>query len=127
MSVYTETENDVLALQRAGCRKAASPDLRGTGLVRDPPTRQEMMKDTGKKRNYFTVPVAIKKLEKREIVQQTDHQCRLHYAVTATQKDILKAFDLTATDIKEDAIAINDSLIQIAKRRAPNGTENDID
>ena len=86
-----------------------------------------LMKNSGKKRNYFTVPAAIRELEKIEIIQQTDRNYRLGRAVTATQKDILKAFNMTAANIKEEAIAINDELIQIAARRLQHGTQNDND
>ena len=88
---------------------------------------RKMVQNKGKKRNYFTVPAAIKELEKIEIIQQSDRNYRLSRAVTATQKDILKAFDMTAANIKEEAIAINEELIQIAARRLQHGTQNDID
>ena len=41
---------------------------------------------------------------------QSDGDYRLAYAVTATQKEILKAFDMTATNIREQAIGINEDL-----------------
>ena len=85
------------------------------------------MKNSGKKRNYFTVPSAIRELEKIEIIQQSDRNYRLGRAVTATQKDILKAFNMTAANIKEEAIAINDELIQITARRLQHGTQNSND
>ena len=87
---------------------------------------RKMVQNTGKRRNYYTVPAAIKELEKIEIIQQSDRNYRLSRSVTATQKDILKAFNMTATNIKEEAIAINDQLIQIAARRLQHGTQNDI-
>ena len=46
------------------------------------------------------------------------------FMITAAQKDILKAFNMTAANIKEEAIAINDELIQIATRRLQHGTQN---
>lgn len=85
------------------------------------------MKMTDKKRNYYTVPAAIKELEKIEIIQQADRNYRLNNAVTAKQKDILKAFNMTAANIKEEAIAINDQLVQIAARRLQHGSQNDND
>lgn len=88
---------------------------------------KSMVKNTGRKRNYFTVPAAIRELEKIEIIQQTDRNYRLGRAVTATQKDILKAFNMTAANIKEEAIAINDELIQIAARRLQHGSQNNND
>ena len=88
---------------------------------------KSMIKNTGRKRNYFTVPAAIRELEKIEINQQPDRNYRLSRTVTATQKDILKAFNMTAANINEEAIAINDELIQIAARRLQHGSQNNND
>jgi len=71
---------------------------------------KEQMRRSGKKQNFMTVPAAIRELEKIEIVRQTDKNYRLDHAVTATQKEILKAFNMTATNIKEQAIEINQDL-----------------
>ena len=71
---------------------------------------KEQMKELGKKPNYMTVPAAIKELEKIEMIRQSDGGYRLAYAVTATQKEILKAFNMTATNIREQAIGINEDL-----------------
>ena len=51
-----------------------------------------------KKQNYMTVPAAIKELEKIELLKGADNEYNLDYAVTATQKAILKAsgIDLVA-------------------------------
>ncbi|KAK9659826.1 hypothetical protein QE152_g41528 [Popillia japonica] len=68
------------------------------------------MRRNGKKQNFMTVPAAIRELEKIEIVRQTDKNYRLDHAVTATQKEILKAFNMTAANIKEQAIEINQEL-----------------
>ena len=71
----------------------------------------------GKKKNYMNVSAAIKELEKIEIVRQTDNNYRMSYAVTSTQKQILEAFGITAANINEQAIAINDDLIRDNSRR----------
>lgn len=71
---------------------------------------KEQMRRSGKKQNFMTVPAAIRELEKIEIVRQTDKNYRLDHAVTATQKEILKAFNITAANIKEQAIEINQDL-----------------
>ena len=57
----------------------------------------------GKKENYMTVPAAIRELNKIELIRQADGIYRLDHAVTATQKDILQAFNLTAEDVKKEA------------------------
>ena len=61
---------------------------------------KEEMKNLEKKPNYMTVPVALKELEKIEMVRQLDNVYRLDHAVTANQKTILNAFGLDANHIK---------------------------
>ncbi|MST82544.1 transposase [Lachnospiraceae bacterium Oil+RF-744-WCA-WT-13] len=70
----------------------------------------EQEKQSNKKRNYMTVPAAIRELEKIEIIQQPDHRYRLNYAVTATQKEILKAFGINEVNIKKWANEISAKL-----------------
>ena len=72
------------------------------------------MQKSGKK-NYMTVPAAIRELEKIELIRQSDLGYRMDYAVTATQKEILKAFNMTATNIRTQAAAMNEDLMQIEK------------
>lgn len=55
----------------------------------------------------MTVPAALKELEKIEMVRLTDNRYRLDHAVTATQKTILKAFDMNANVIKYQAQEIS--------------------
>lgn len=64
----------------------------------------------GRKLNYMTVPAAIKELEKIEMTRQTDNIYRLDHAVTATQKKILHAFDLTEKNIEYRAAWISEEL-----------------
>ena len=47
---------------------------------------KEQMQKNGKK-NYMTVPAAIRELEKIELIRQSDREYRMDYAVTATQKE----------------------------------------
>ncbi len=53
--------------------------------------------------NYMTVPAAILELEKIEMVRQTDGVYRMDHAVTATQKAILRAFDIDAEYVRREA------------------------
>lgn len=53
--------------------------------------------------NYMTVPAAIRELEKIEMVRQTDGVYRMDHAVTATQKAILRAFDIDAEYVQREA------------------------
>ena len=77
---------------------------------------KEQMNRAGKK-NYMTVPAAIRELEKIELIRQSDRGYRMDYAVTATQKEILKAFGMTASNVRTQAAAINDDLMAIEKDR----------
>lgn len=74
------------------------------------------MKRLGKKLNYMTVPAAIKELEKIEMTRQTDNIYRLDHAVTATQKKILKAFDLTGKNIEYRAAWISETLKTVMQK-----------
>lgn len=67
---------------------------------------KDRMRLTGKKENYMTVPAAIRELKKIEMIRQADGMYRLNYAVTATQKEILQAFNLTAADVKKESIEL---------------------
>ncbi len=65
------------------------------------------------KPNYMTVPAAIKELEKIEMIRGYDNVYRLDHAVTATQKTILGAFNLTENDVKKAARSISDRLAAV--------------
>ena len=71
---------------------------------------KEQMLKTHHKENYMTVPAAIRELEKIEIVRHIDPEHSMDYAVTATQKSILKAFDLAETNVRRQAAGINEDL-----------------
>ena len=64
---------------------------------------KDRMKELKKKKNYMTVPAALKELDKIEIIRQMDGVYRLDHAVTATQKDILQAFNMTEATVKKEA------------------------
>ena len=74
---------------------------------------RDEMDRTGKKQNYMTVPAALKELEKIEMLKGADNEYRLDYAVTATQKAILKAFGMTASGVQKQANAISSDLARI--------------
>ena len=63
-----------------------------------------------RKANYMTVPAAIRELEKIEIIKLPDGKYRLDHAITSTQKAILKAFDITASDAVEKINTICEKL-----------------
>ena len=74
---------------------------------------KDEMGRTERKQNYMTVPAAIKELEKIELLKGADNEYNLDYVVTATQKAILKAFDMTADHIHKQARAISSDLARV--------------
>ena len=77
---------------------------------------KEHIARSGHKQNYMTVPAAIRELEKIEMVRMPDKGYRLDHAVTATQKEILKAFDMTAANVREQSVDISNDLQQYAQQ-----------
>jgi transposase len=65
------------------------------------------------KKNFMTVPAALKELEKIEMLKGADNEYRLDYAVTKTQKTILNAFGITATNVQKQAGEIGSDLARI--------------
>lgn len=61
----------------------------------------------------MTVSAALKELEKIEMLKGSDSEYNLDYAVTATQKTILKAFDMTGDNIHRQARALNSDVMRI--------------
>ena len=76
------------------------------------------MKKQEHKQNYMTVPVALKELEKIEMIKGADNIYHLDHAVTATQKAILKAFNITVANVQKQADAIAADLERIEKESA---------
>lgn len=73
------------------------------------------------KRNYMTVPAAIRELEKIEMTRRADGVYTLDHAVTATQKEILTAFGLEADDITKQAQALSEEIARMEKVEVANG------
>lgn len=71
---------------------------------------KDEMKSLDKRPNYMTVPAALKELEKIEMVRQLDNIYRLDHAVTAVQKNILRAFGMDVAYIKYRASEISEKL-----------------
>lgn len=66
-----------------------------------------------KRPNFMTVPAALKELEKIEMLKGADNEYILDHAVTATQKTILNAFDMTADTIHWQTRALSSDLKRI--------------
>lgn len=63
-----------------------------------------------KKPNYFTVPAAIRELEKIELCSHLDNVYRMDRAVTKTQREILSAFGIESAQVKYKAAFISEAL-----------------
>jgi transposase len=63
-----------------------------------------------RKANYMTVPAAIRELEKIEMMRRGDDRYCLYHAVTATQKEILRAFGLDEQFIVERARQLGEDI-----------------
>lgn len=74
---------------------------------------KDEMERLGQKKNFMTVPATLRELEKIEMLKGADNEYRLDYAVTARQKEILKAFGLTAGNVQKQAAAISADLARI--------------
>lgn len=70
------------------------------------------------KPNYMTVPAAIKELEKIEMIKQMDGIYRLDHAVTARQKNLLKAFGLDASYVHKCAVELGKLLMKTKVKEA---------
>ena len=55
------------------------------------------------KQNFLTVPAALRELEKIEMIKMWNKEYVFNYSITATQRKILKAFNLTPANIMEQA------------------------
>ena len=71
--------------------------------------KDEMIR-SGKRSNYMTVPAALRELEKIEMIRAYDGKYRLSHALTLTQKNILRAFDINVNHVKDRAETIADTL-----------------
>ena len=76
---------------------------------------KKQMQLSRNRQNYMTIPAAIRELEKIEIVRQSDGNYRLDYALTAAQKEILKAFGYNEANVREQAAGINEDLMRLMK------------
>ncbi len=71
---------------------------------------KDQMKKNNRKDNYMTTNAAIRELEKIEMIKGADKNYRLDHALTKTQKEILKAFDMEEINIREEVLKINEQL-----------------
>ncbi len=71
---------------------------------------KEQMKRTERKENYMTVPAALRELEKIEMIRQTDGHYIMNCAVTATQKEILRTFDMDVRNVRKQAAGIDERI-----------------
>lgn len=62
------------------------------------------------RKNFMTVPAAIKELEKIEMVKRNNHIYKLDNAITKNQKIILNSFGISLDDIQKEADKISNIL-----------------
>ena len=74
---------------------------------------KDRMKEIKKKKNYMTVPAALKELDKIELIRQADGVYRLDHAVTATQKDILQGFNISGTGIIKEVTKLGEQMSKL--------------
>ena len=82
----------------------------------------EKMKEDGKK-NYMTVPAAIRELEKIEMIRYGNSVYKLDHALSKTQKHILSAFDIDTNYMKKELGSLSIELEAVEK----NGKKSDND
>ena len=67
----------------------------------------------GGKKNYMTVPAAIRELEKIELIRQSDRGYRMDYVVVAAQEEIKTAFRMMMANVGVQATVIKEDLMKI--------------
>ena len=75
----------------------------------------EKMKEDGK-RNYMSVPAAIRELEKIEMIRYGNSVYKLDHALSKVQKHILAAFDIDADYMKKQLASLSIGLEAIEKQ-----------
>ena len=71
---------------------------------------REQMQRLTVKRNYLTVPAAIRELEKIEMIRGNDGRYRIDHALTQTQKTILGSFGIDEEWVRTKAVKVADTL-----------------
>ena len=77
---------------------------------------KEQASHAGKKQNYMNVPAAVRELEKIEMIRQSDRVYHMDHAVTATQKAILKAFQMDAASVRSQAMALSEDITASSRK-----------
>ncbi len=78
----------------------------------------EKMKENGR-RNYMTVPAAVRELEKIEMIRYGNSVYKPDHALSKTQKHILSAFDIDSQYIKKELGALSIELESLEKQYSP--------
>lgn len=71
---------------------------------------REQMRRLTVKRNYLTVPAAVRELEKIEMIRGNDGRYRIDHALTRTQKTILGSFGIDEQWLRKVAVRVEDML-----------------
>lgn len=86
--------------------------------------KNEMMKLPVRK-NYMTVPAALRELDKIELVRINNGCYQLDHAVTKTQETILQAFAMTRDDVRLAAARISETLANAQTMAEPEEESED--
>ena len=109
----------IVAIENKEIEKAHNNIVKVENIIQEMRLNKLKLKDEAERLltqpNFMNVPAAIRELEKIELIRQSDRGYRMDYAVTATQKEILKAFNMTAANVRTQAAAINEDLMKIEK------------
>ena len=71
---------------------------------------REQMRRLTVKRNYLTVPAAVREFEKIEMIRGNDGRYRIDHALTRTQKTILGSFGIDEQWVRKVAVRVEDML-----------------
>lgn len=79
------------------------------------------------RKNYTTVPAALRELDKIELVRINNKSYQLDHAATKTQETILNAFGMTKNDVREQAALISARLAEAEKQPSRDEPEEDFE
>ena len=79
------------------------------------------------RKNYTTVPAALRELDKIELVRINNKSYQLDHAATKTQETILNAFGMTKNDVMEQAALISARLAEAEKQPSRDEPEEDFE
>lgn len=77
------------------------------------------------RKNFMTVPAAMRELEKIEMTRRNGNEYQLDFALTKTQKAILRSFGLDEEEVKKRTAAYSERLRTVDDRIQPDNEAED--